>query len=216
MKPDKQKQILIYAGVAGAVLALIVLLKRKGSSSSPSEPTGTTYASSPGTIPAVGETGETTALRGELSQFENQLLTQLPGAIKEGVQAGATSNTAGGAGTFAESLSNVGTLLGLFQQNRTGEQAGPGAQQSPSQGTTPVQAAPPVITVNLPPQQQAPTSSSTPPPAKSVTAGCPSNFPNSGPHGCYHSGKCGNGCEGHFYKDGTTECQTKTKSGCQW
>lgn len=208
MKPKggRNRKILVYAGVAGAVLALIVLLKKRQSAGAESaEPGGPTYASAPSGIPASGETGN-------LSAFEASLTEHLPFAIAEGVQAGLQSNTPSQTQSLPDTLSALGAFLGSIQSSRTGEQTGAGSQLSPSSGTTPTIVSP------APAAPTAPTPVSSAPP-KSAPAGpppCPGGFPNRSSRGCYHDGKCGNGCGGHFYSSGAVECQQKTAGKCHW
>lgn len=198
MKPPANKRnhkILIYAGVAGAVLALVVMLKRKGASSeAPAEAASPTYASSPSGIPATGETGN-------LAAFENSLTEQIPLAIASGVQAGLANNQpATSPSSLPETIAALGTFLGSIQQSRTGEQTGAGAQGSPSQGTTPT-------VVNVAPAAPAASAPVASAPAKT-------SAPAKGP--TFTTKKCGNGCDGHFYSDGHVECQTKTAGKCHW
>jgi hypothetical protein len=211
---SRNRKLLIYAGVAGAVLALVVIIKRKASgTTAPAEEAATpTYASAPGSIPAVGESGS-------LQAFEQQLAAQLPAAIESGVKAGLTNNQAVPAAspTLAEIIGSLGTFIGAVNSNRTGEQTGAGAQGSPSQGTTPTQPAPaPAAPApsSPPPSSPAPTvPPKAPPPSGS---GCPPDFPNRGPHGCWRWSrtKTPDGCSCHGYQNGMLECEHKVNGRC--
>lgn len=60
------------------------------------------------------------------------------------------------------------------------------------------------------------------PPPVTQTPSCPSSYPHFngkgsvGSHTCYKDITCGNGCQGHKYQDGHSECQTKTGGKCHW
>lgn len=210
--PNKRNhKLLIYAGVAGAVLALIVLLKRKGepAATEAASTEGATYASAPSSIPATGETGN-------LSAFEASLGAQLPAAIESGVKAGLESNlpaSNGAAGNLSETIAALGGFVTAIRGNATGEQTGAGAQLSPSSGTTPATPATSPVVVEV----KAAGGASTPPakgsPAPSTK--CPSGYTSSA-GGCVKDIKCGNGCAGHQYSTGRTECQTKKDGKCSW
>lgn len=219
MNPDaRRKKLLIYAGVAGAVLALVVLLKRKQAppaEAAPGEAAGPTYASAPGGIPAAGE-GQSSELRA----FEQSLAAQLPEAIANGVRTGLQSNTpANTQPSLPEVIGALGGFIGAVNGNRTGEQTGGGTSNSPSQGTPPITPAPSPVATVAPPSAPAPAPSAPAPPPKAPASkppGCPSGY-TQGPHGCYRNGRCGNGCEGHFYTNGQVECQHKDAHGhCVW
>lgn len=202
MKPKgKNQKLLIYAGIAGAIIGLIVLTKKKGESTA--EEPAATYATSPSSIPAgSGETAG--AVQQELGSFEQSLASQLPAAIASGVQAGLTNNSAGSGSngnTFAETLSG----LAAFEQatiapflsilgNQTGQQTG-ASTPSPSSGA-PAAVASPAPAATAPPTVV----SSKPQPAAPA----------------YKDITCGNGCAGHKYADGHSECQTKQNGKCSW
>jgi hypothetical protein len=204
---NRNRKIVLYAGIAGAVVALVIILKKKESKTE-EEGTLPTYASAPSAIPATGETGEGVQLRNELSSFESTLQNQLPSAISSAVEAGIRANTPTTApqSNLGEALTGIASILGAVMQNRTGEQVGGGSSGStPSQGTT-------NITINT-----SPTGTNVKTPAAGPSKPkCPGGYPTSGPHGCYRDGKCPNGCQGHFYQNGTTECQRKVGKTCTW
>jgi hypothetical protein len=88
--PKTRRKLLIYGGLAGALL-LIVLLSRRGSDQTGTQPQDPTAVANP--APSDGGAGG--ALGGgvpdngaQLADFENALLSQLPEAISSSILAG--------------------------------------------------------------------------------------------------------------------------------
>jgi hypothetical protein len=193
-KPADRKKLLIYAGVAGAMLALVVLMKRKtaGTAEEAAGSSLPTYTSGPSSIPGVG--GENT---GELATFENSLSAQLPQAIESGVRAGLAANQTNTTpnNSLAEMIAALGGFATSIRSTPGGEQVG-GLQASPSQPAP----APTPAPVVAPPPRPAPA----PPPPKAA------------PPPAYKTITCGNGCPGHKYPDGHSECMTKKAGKCSW
>lgn len=207
--PDKPKapqgkklpKWVIPAG-AVTVVAIVLYLRKKSSSTegNATEP-GTSGLSNQSFIPVTGENVAGMGSGGgsgggtvEGSSNNEEALREL---IKGNQEANKESQQESRA-FFEKALERLGT--------------GGGAPSSPAaQGG--VTAPPP----ESQPAQQQRTPSPTPAP-KPVPkpAGCPSSHPNSGPHGCFQNMTCGNGCAGHRYVNGTTECQTKTGGKCHW
>lgn len=212
-KKGRQQKLLIYAGVAGAILGVLMLAKRKkgGTAEEQAGSSLPTYTSGPSSIPGA-EGGNS----GELATFENTLSAQLPQAIREGVQAGMAGNPANAStpNNLTEVLSVVTGLITALRPGGLGEQVG-SASPSPSQ------AAP------------------TPAPAESASCSygsacynafmeangraneaaqhaAPAPAPKPAPKPTYHMITCGNGCPGHKYPDGHSACMSKRNGKCVW
>jgi hypothetical protein len=202
MKPagPGHKKLLIYAGAAGAVIALLVLLKRKQSAPAEEGVAGAQYASAPSGIPAVGETtgNQSSVLKNELTEFENGLRTQL-------LEQRQAQPTSGGL-----NLQEVAGLLGVLRgTGAAGEQNGSGGNGSPSNPTpAPVEAPHPVQPPAPPPAPPAP-----PPPAPPAPPPPPPRPPAPPP---WKDITCGNGCPGHRYPDGRVACMVKRSGRCVW
>jgi hypothetical protein len=197
MKPThpNHRKMLIYAGAAGAVLALLVLLKKRQSGQAEESPAGQTYASAPSGIPAVGETtaNQSSALKNELTTFEEQLRTQL--LEQQHPQ------------TQGLNIGEVAQLIGVLRSTGTGEQVGAGGQGSPSNSMPQPQEAPHPVATPPPPA---------PPAAPAPPAPAPPPAQPAPPPPAYHTITCGNGCPGHRYPDGRVACMVKRGGKCVW
>jgi hypothetical protein len=208
-KQNRNRKLMVYAGVAGAIVALVVILKKRSATSTEpgtSEAAGPTYASAPGSIPAAGETTQS-----ELARYEQALSAQLPTAIEEGVKAGLQGNQTAAPPPQSNSLAEVVAALGGFATAIRGNNTGEQTQQSPSLNTP---AAQPAVAPAAPPPAQPVYVYTPPPPAAppAVVATHP-QAPSPG----YATIRCGNGCEGHRYSDGRVACQIKNSRGqCYW
>jgi hypothetical protein len=211
-KLNKTGVILIVAG--GAVIAYLIYKKKQ-------ESAGSNPYTSQAFIPVTGEN-----VAGAGAPFT-----------------GSSGGSAGSSGEFINALEqaqkenqeNVTNFLRANQEaereNRRSERelisgiidklTGGGAPSSGQIGTNGGTASP--ASGGTPESKPVPPSSTTASataqkPQPSSGSHCPGSHPYQGSHGCYQNIRCGNGCAGHRYQNGTVECQRgESKRGnCHW
>lgn len=186
-------------GAVGVVAAVLYLRKKK-SGEAAAEPSNTEQLNRQSFIPVTGENvagvgasgGSGSSGSGEGS---SNLMEFLKLQSEENKESRAQEQ-----GFFREVIS---TLTGGGAPT---SQAPAGVVQAPAQG-------------GATPSPPAPNPPAPNPPAPSPPKGnrCPPSHPYVGPHGCFANVTCGNGCAGHRYTNGTTECQHRGSGNrCTW
>lgn len=107
---SKRRKLLVYAGIAGALLLVVLISRRDPAEPAipPEEPITPVGSPAP-TDPGVGSGGNVDN-GAQLASFENALLDQLPAAVESGVAAGlANGVSAPAAGAAGTTVINIGS-----------------------------------------------------------------------------------------------------------
>jgi hypothetical protein len=156
VKGKRNRQLMVYAGAAGALL-LLFLLARRGQAAATAQPADQAPQLTPVSSAApAGDLGTGGAVDNgaQLAGFESALLDQLPQAVSSGVAAGLANGlppaasltdggqTPAGAGSFADYAASA-TALVTLGSTLAGAQNGPGAgKPQPKKATTKKKPAP--------------------------------------------------------------------------
>jgi hypothetical protein len=187
---------------AVAVVGIVLFLKKKQAPTegNATEP-GTSGLSNQSFIPVTGENVAGVGASGGGTVESGSNNTELLREIIKGDKESAVEQSKEQHLFFEQLIASLGT--------------GGGAPSTPAPAGG-VAAPPPESQPAAPPAVAPPAPAPAPPPPAPKPAGCPGSFPLRGPHGCYHDITCGNGCQGHRYQNGMTECQVKTGGKCHW